>query len=166
MKIHEYQAKQLLKEASVPVPDGCLAASADEAAAAFARLAAPLAVVKAQVHAGGRGKGGGIKLVRSRDEARRRATDILSKPLVTPQTGLEGRKVTKLWVERGTDIARELYVGMVIDRAAAAPALMLSSEGGVEIEEVAARSPEKILRVHIDAGEGLRSFQARKLAYA
>ena len=164
MKIHEYQAKELLQKAKVAVPEGILATTPGEAADAFTKLDAEVAVVKAQVHAGGRGKGGGIQLVRSADEANQVTERIFANPLVTPQTGPEGRRVSKVLVEQGCDIARELYLGMVIDRALGKPVLMASTEGGVEIEEVAAHSPEKILRTTIDEEAGLYPFQARRLA--
>ena len=164
MKIHEYQAKELLRKAKVAAPEGILATTPGEAADAFTKLGTEVAVVKAQVHAGGRGKGGGIKLVRSADEANQVTERMLANPLVTPQTGPEGRRVSKVLVERGCDIARELYVGMVIDRAQGKPVLMASTEGGVEIEEVAAHSPEKILRTTVDEEAGLYPFQARRLA--
>lgn len=166
MKIHEYQAKQLLKEQGVPVPEGKLASSADEAVAHFESFGQGIAVLKAQVHAGGRGKGGGVKVVRSADECRAEAERILSQPLVTPQTGPEGVKVRKLLVEQATNIAKEYYVAVVLDRANQKPVLMASAEGGVEIEEVAAKSPEKIIKTHIDADAALQPFQARKIAYA
>ena len=165
MKIHEYQAREILRSAGIPVPDWKLATSGDEAARAFDELAVPLAVVKAQVHAGGRGKGGGVKLVRSRDEARQVAEAMLSKPLVTPQTGPEGVPVRKVIVAHAVDIAREIYVGIVIDREVGQPVLMASSEGGVEIEEVAARSPELIYKEHFDPDHGLMPFQARRMVF-
>ena len=161
MKIHEYQAKELLRNAKVAVPEGILAITPGEAADAFTKLGTEVAVVKAQVHAGGRGKGGGIQLVRSADEANQVTERIFANPLVTPQTGPEGRRVSKVLVERGCDIARELYLGMVIDRAQGKPVLMASTQGGVEIEEVAAHSPEKILRTTIDEEAGLWTLQGR-----
>ncbi len=165
MKIHEYQARELLQKYGVPVPPAIVADNADEAAAAFKTLNAPLAVVKAQVHAGGRGKGGGVKLVRSAEDAKTAAAMILSKPLITPQTGPEGVPVNKLLVASGVDIAKEYYVALAVDRAVNAPVLIASSEGGVEIEEVAKTHPEKIIRVIIDPALGLQPFQARKIAY-
>ncbi|MBL8840458.1 MAG: ADP-forming succinate--CoA ligase subunit beta [Planctomycetes bacterium] len=164
MKIHEYQAKELLAKFGVPVLRGQLALDADATAKAFTALGAKVAVVKAQVHAGGRGKAGGVKLVKSADEARKAAAGMFAKPLVTHQTGPEGAKVRKVWVEEGCEIARELYVGVVLDRAARLPVLMVSSEGGVEIEEVAARNPEKILREWFDPLQGLAGYQARRIA--
>src|SRR5687767_8074339 len=139
MKIHEYQARDLLAQFGIPVPPGIVVESADEAAKAFEKLqkehGVKLAVVKAQVHAGGRGKGGGVKLVRSADEARQVAQTILSKPLVTPQTGPQGVPVHKLLVTSGVDIAKEFYLGMAVDRAGGRPVLIASREGGVDIEE-------------------------------
>ncbi len=166
MKIHEYQAKKVLADFGIPVPRSVLAANADEAAKAYTELGSSLAVVKAQIHAGGRGKGGGVKLVRSAEEAKEAATAIMSKPLVTHQTGPEGQPVRKLLVEEGTDIDRELYAAVVLDRAIGLPVLMASAEGGVEIEEVAARSPEKILKEAFDPLRGLSGFQARRLGFA
>ena len=173
MKIHEYQAKALLKEAGVTVPDGIVATSPDEAAAAFEKLGGELAVVKAQIHAGGRGKGRfkeypdqpGVVLVRSADEARENAERMIGSTLVTIQTGEEGKQVNTLLVEAGLDIASELYVGVVVDRAAGGPVLIMSSEGGMEIEKVAHDSPEKILNASVDAGYGLQPAQVRQLSY-
>jgi len=166
MKIHEYQARELLEQAGVPVPPAVVVESGDEAAKAFEQLGAELAVVKAQVHAGGRGKGGGVKLVRSADEARDAAATILSKPLVTPQTGPEGVPVNKLLVASGVDIEKEYYVGLAIDRARGVPVLMASSEGGVEIEEVAAKNPDAIVKQPVDPKDGLSEAQAVKVAEA
>ncbi|GJM20353.1 MAG: succinate--CoA ligase [ADP-forming] subunit beta [Planctomycetota bacterium] len=165
MKIHEFQAKALFAAAGIPVPQGIVARSPDEAAAAFTSLGGELAVVKAQIHAGGRGKGGGVKLVRSADEAKEAATAILSAPLITHQTGPEGQPVKTLLVEAGSDIAHEYYVGLTLDRALGMPVLMASTEGGVEIETVAANTPEKILKQPVDPEAGLRPWQARQLAY-
>jgi len=169
MKIHEYQAREQLQAFGVPVPPAIVVESADAASEAFATLqkqhGATLAVVKAQVYAGGRGKGGGVKLVRSADEARSAAEAILAKPLVTPQTGPEGVPVHKLLVAAGVDIDKEFYVGMAIDRSRRMPVLIASAEGGVEIEEVAATRPDAILREAIDPERGLEGFQARKLAF-
>lgn len=168
MKIHEYQARELLAKYGVPVPPATVVSSGDEAAKAFTELektGTTLAVVKAQVYAGGRGKGGGVKLVRSADEARTVAHTILSKPLVTPQTGPAGVKVSKLLVAAGVDIAKEYYLGMAVDRASGAPVLIASSEGGVEIEEVAKKNPDAIIRERIDPTAGLRPYQATKVAY-
>lgn len=174
MKIHEYQAKQLLAEAGVAVPRGIVATTPDAAADAFVQLGGPIAVVKSQIHAGGRGKGTfkenpqqrGVLLVKSAQEAKENATRMLGKTLVTKQTGAEGKQVNTVFVEQGLDIARELYMGIVVDREAGGPVLIMSSEGGMEIEEVAARSPEKILREPVDVDYGLFGYQARKLAFA
>jgi succinyl-CoA synthetase beta subunit len=169
VKIHEYQAKELLAKYGVPVLRGRLAHDADAAAKAYDELAAlgtKISVVKAQVHAGGRGKAGGVKLVKSAAEAKSAAAGMFAKPLVTHQTGPAGAKVRKVWVEEGCDIGRELYLGVVLDRSARKPVVMASAEGGVEIEEVAARSPEKILREWFDPLLGLGGYQARRLALA
>jgi succinyl-CoA synthetase beta subunit len=171
MKIHEYQAKQLLRTAGVAVLRGAVATTPEEAAAAFRELGMPLAVVKAQIHAGGRGKGTvlenpqqrGVQLVRSPHEAEAVARNILGRRLVTIQTGPEGRVVRQVLVEEGCEIARELYLGIVVDRAAARPVLMVSSEGGVEIEKVAAETPEKIFKEHFEPLAGLQDYQIRKL---
>jgi succinyl-CoA synthetase beta subunit len=165
VKIHEYQAKNLLKKFGVSVPRGEVCFKPQEAAAAAERLGAPPYVLKAQIHAGGRGKGGGIKVARSLPEVEKLAREIIGMTLVTPQTGPEGKIVRRLLVEEGLEIARELYLGVVVDRAAGMPAVMASAEGGVEIEEVARRSPEKILRCHVRPGFGFRPYQARNLAY-
>ncbi|MEM1211031.1 MAG: ADP-forming succinate--CoA ligase subunit beta [Planctomycetota bacterium] len=170
MKVHEYQARELLAEYGVPVPPGIVVSTSTEAEKAFdeleSRYDAKLAVVKAQVHAGGRGKGGGVKLVKTADEAREAAKTILSKPLVTPQTGPEGVEVHKLLIAAGVDIAKEFYLGIVVDRAIGLPVMMGSSEGGMEIEEVAESNPDAIIKVPIDPDAGLQAHQARKLAYA
>ena len=174
MKIHEYQGKQLFAKAGVPTPKGKVARTPDEAAAAFTELGGPLAVVKSQIHAGGRGKGrfkehpqqAGVVLVRSAAEARENAARMLGNTLVTIQTGPEGKQVQTLFVEAGLNIARELYLGIVVDRAAEGPVLIMSTEGGMEIEEVARHTPEKILREPIDVDAGLAPFRARKLAFA
>jgi succinyl-CoA synthetase beta subunit len=175
MKIHEYQAKELLAAAGAAVPRGVVASTPAEAQRAFDQLGGGPVVLKAQVHAGGRGKGrfkgsgkdwGGVKFVRSRDEAGQVAEVMFKHPLVTKQTGEEGQRVSRvLVVEAQSKIAREVYVGMVLDRAAGLPVLMACAEGGVEIEEVAARHPEKILRSAVDPDAGLHPFQARRLAY-
>jgi len=164
MKIHEYQAKELLREADIPVPRGQVAYTPEEAKSAYEQLGSKLAVVKAQIHAGGRGKGGGVKLVRSAEEAATAARSIMARPLVTHQTGPEGQPVRVLLVEEGSAIAREFYVGMAVDREAGAPVLMVSAEGGVEIEEVAAKHPDKILKEEVDPSLGLLGYQARRLA--
>ncbi|MDP6153477.1 MAG: ADP-forming succinate--CoA ligase subunit beta [Phycisphaeraceae bacterium] len=165
MKAHEYQARELLAKFGIPVPDAIVVESSDAAAAAFDQLSAPLAVVKAQVHAGGRGKGGGVKLVRSADEAREVAQDILSKPLVTPQTGPQGVPVRQLLVATGVDIKNEFYLGLAVDRAGRRPVLIASAQGGVDIETIAKENPDAILREPIDPDAGLRSYQARKVAF-
>ena len=172
MKIHEFQAKDLLRAAGVAVPRNIVAESAEDATKAFTELGGTLAVVKAQIHAGGRGKGTvkehpqqhGVQLVKSADEARQVAQNLLGNSLVTIQTGPEGQTVRRVIVEEGCDIARELYLGIVVDRGAAAPVLMVSSEGGMEIDEVAAKTPEKIFKEAFDPEVGLRPYQARKLA--
>ena len=173
MKIHEYQAKQLLRDAGISVPRGIVVKSPEEAAKAFADLGGKLAVVKSQIHAGGRGKGRfkehpeqpGVLLVRSADEARANAARMLGKTLVTKQTGPEGKTVNVLLIEEALEIARELYLAVVVDREAGGPVLIASSEGGMDIEEVAARTPEKIFRAAVDAGYGLHAFQATELAF-
>jgi succinyl-CoA synthetase beta subunit len=164
MNIHEFQAKAVLAKYGVTVPASRVVTTASEAEAAAEALGCPC-VVKAQIHAGGRGKGGGVKLVKDPSEAGRVAGALLGKPLVTHQTGPGGRIVRRLLVEQGLAIARELYLGIVIDRAAARVVVMASAEGGVEIEEVAARSPERILREIVDPAVGLQTFQARRLAF-
>jgi succinyl-CoA synthetase beta subunit len=193
MKVHEYQAKELLKKAGVAVPDGIVVTTPEEATKAYTALGGGLIVVKAQVHAGGRGKGvaigpnddralaleiasgrkprpesmaKGVQLVKSAEEAQRAAAGLLGKTLVTYQTGPQGSPISKVLVTVGHDIARELYLGMAIDRGLQCPVLMASTEGGVEIETVAHNSPEKILRVPIDVGLGLADFQARKICRA
>ena len=163
MKIHEYQAKELLKRYGVAVPQGRVASTVDEAVAAWNELKSPLCVVKAQIHAGGRGKAGGVKLVRSADECRAAAQAILGKHLVTHQTGPEGTLVRTLWVEKGSDIAKELYVGIALDREQRRPVIMLSTEGGMDIEEVAHQSPEKIVKAAFSPTKGLSSQEALKL---
>src|SRR5881628_488437 len=164
MNIHEHQAKDLLRRYGVAVPDGQACFTVDEAVAAAERLGFPC-VVKAQIHAGGRGKAGGVKLVKNAAEARATAEALLGKPLVTHQTGPQGRVVRRLLVEQGCAIARELYLGMVVDRASGRATVMASTEGGVEIEEVAARTPEKILRETIDPAIGFAPYQARRLGF-
>ncbi len=165
MKIHEYQAKAILARYGVATPRGEVAFSKEEARAAATRLATPVVVVKAQIHAGGRGKAGGVKLARSPDEAAEIAGHMLGMKLVTPQTGPGGRIVKRLLVEEGLDIQRELYLGIVIDRAAAAPVFMASAAGGVEIEEVARERPEAILRETVHPAVGLQPYQTRKLGF-
>ena len=160
MKIHEYQGKEILKQYGVAVPRGVPCLSVDEAMAAAKSLGGPVWVVKAQIHAGGRGKGGGVKLARSLDEVKAHASSILGMQLVTHQTGPQGQKVRRLLIEEGADIRKELYVGLVVDRATQQVCLMASSEGGMDIEEVAAHTPEKIHKVYIDPGRGLTDAEA------
>ena len=164
MNIHEHQGKEVLREYGVPVPRGYAAYTVDEAVAGAEKLGGPVWVVKAQIHAGGRGKGGGVKVAKSLDEVRARATEILGMQLVTHQTGPRGQKVRRLLVEEGADIKQELYVGMVVDRGTQRVALMASSEGGMDIEEVAAHTPEKIHKVFIDPKAGLTDAQAEEMA--
>ncbi len=172
MNIHEYQAKGLLAKYGVAVPRGGVAHTVEEAESVARDLDgpdgpdSPVWVVKAQIHAGGRGKGGGVKLVRSLDEVGAAARDILGMTLVTPQTGPAGKTVRRIYVEEGCDIARELYLGTLIDRASGRVMVMASTEGGVEIEEVAAREPEKIVKVAVDPAIGLQPFHARKIAFS
>ena len=165
MNIHEYQAKAILKRYGVPVPVGKVASTLPEVKAAAAELGGRC-VVKAQIHAGGRGKAGGVKLASSPEDAVEKAAEILGKNLVTHQTGPEGRQVSRVLVEQGVNIERELYLGMVLDRARSRVTTICSSEGGVEIEEVAAKHPEKILKEVIDPAVGLQPFQCRRLAFA
>jgi succinyl-CoA synthetase beta subunit len=165
MKIHEYQAKAILAKFGVPVPRGEVVFKADEARGVAERLGTPVTVVKAQIHAGGRGKGGGVKLARSLDEAVKLAGQILGMKLVTPQTGEEGRIVSRLLIEEGLDIKRELYVSMLVDRESGAPIFMVSQAGGMEIEEVAHKNPEAILRVPIHPASGFMPYHARQLAF-
>jgi len=165
MNIHEYQAKELLKRYGVPVPLGKVVSTPQEARGVAVELGGRC-VVKAQIHAGGRGKAGGVKLASDPADAERKAAEILGKNLVTHQTGPEGRQVRKVLIEQGLNIDRELYLGMVLDRAQSRIAVICSSEGGVEIEEVAAKNPEKILKELIDPAVGLLPFQCRKLAFA
>jgi succinyl-CoA synthetase beta subunit len=174
MKIHEYQAKELLAAAGAPVPRGLVVSSPAEAVAAFESMGGKPVVLKAQVHAGGRGKGrfkdsgtdfGGVKYLTKREDVARVAEVMFQYPLVTKQTGEHGQKVSKALVQEAADIAREIYVGMVLDRASGLPILMASKEGGVEIEEVAAHNPDAIIKVPVDPRTGLLPFQARRLAY-
>jgi len=166
MKIHEFQAKQLFQRYGLPVPEGRACTTADQVAAAYEELKSPLCVVKAQIHAGGRGKGGGVKLVRSVDEARAAAEAMLGMQLITHQTGPEGQMVRTLWIEKGSEIKSEFYVGIAIDREAQRPVVMVSTEGGVEIEEVAAKTPEKIQKAAFSPDEGLTQKDALRLARA
>ena len=166
MKIHEYQAKEIFRKYGVPVPDGKVAFSVDEAVAAAKELGGKVFVVKAQIHAGGRGKAGGVKLAKGLREVRKYAKEILGKTLVTHQTGPEGKVVRKLLIEKGINIDRELYVSITLDRAQSKNVFMASTEGGVEIEKVAAETPEKIFKVTIDPALGMQPYQAREIAFA
>jgi succinyl-CoA synthetase beta subunit len=165
MKIHEYQGKELLKRFGVAVPRGIVARTPEEAFEAAKQLGTEVVVVKAQIHAGGRGKGGGVKLAKSPEEARDLAQQMLGMNLVTHQTGPEGREVRVLLIEEGLPIDREFYLGIVLDRTTGRPVFMASSAGGMDIEEVAAKTPEKILKETINPAGGFRAFQARKLAF-
>ena len=165
MKIHEYQAKDLLKKFNVPVPQGNVATTSREARQVAEELAEGPFVVKAQIHAGGRGKGGGIKVAATFEEVEQVADQILGMTLVTPQTGPEGKVVNKVLVEQAQDIAQELYLGMVVDRGSGKPVIMMSAEGGMEIEEVAARTPERIFKEAVDPAAGFFPYQARNLAF-
>jgi succinyl-CoA synthetase beta subunit len=164
MKIHEYQAKEVLRKYGVPTPRGIPAFSVDEAVKAADSLGGKVWVVKAQIHAGGRGKGGGVKVAKSKEEVKDYASKILGMQLKTHQTGPEGQKVKRLLIEEGADIRKELYVGMVVDRGTQRVALMASSEGGMDIEEVAAKTPEKIHKVFIDPATGLKDSEAEDVA--
>src|ERR1700719_811048 len=169
MKIHEYQAKEILRAHGVAVPRGKLVQSAEEAVAAARDLMASgngVVVVKAQIHAGGRGKGGGVKLARSPEEAETLAGAMLGMTLVTHQTGPAGRVVSRVLVEEGLRMTRELYLSLVLDRASGKPVMMASAAGGMDIEDVAASTPEKIVRVSIEPGVGLAPFEARQLGFA
>ena len=165
MNIHEYQAKEVLRGFGVAVPKGGVAYTPDEAVKVAEELGGPVWVVKAQIHAGGRGKGGGVKLAKSIDEVKQLADEMIGMTLVTHQTGPEGKEVGRVYVEDGCDIARELYLGLLIDRATSRVTIMASTEGGMEIEEVAAETPEKILKVAIDPASGMQAFHARKIAF-
>lgn len=165
MNIHEYQGKELLRKYGVSVPDGKVAFTVDEAVQAAKELNNNVVVVKAQIHAGGRGKAGGVKIAKNLDEVRTYAGELLGKTLVTHQTGPEGKEVKRLLIEKGCDIKKEYYIGIVLDRATSRVTLMASSEGGMEIEEVAEKTPEKIFKETIDPLIGLASFQARRIAF-
>jgi len=165
MNIHEYQAKQIFQKYGVPTPEGKVAFSVKEAVEAARVLGGPIWVVKAQIHAGGRGLGGGVKLAKSLEEVEQLAGEILGMTLVTHQTGPEGKVVHKIYIEDGVDIQDEFYLGMVLDRAKEMPVMMASTEGGMEIEEVAAKTPEKIIKVAIDPAIGFQGFHARELAF-
>ncbi|MDR6883844.1 ADP-forming succinate--CoA ligase subunit beta [Bacillus sp. 3255] len=165
MNIHEYQGKEVLRQYGVSVPNGKVAFTVDEAVEAAKELGTSVVVVKAQIHAGGRGKAGGVKVAKNLDEVRTYASEILGKVLVTHQTGPEGKEVKRLLIEQGCDIKKEYYVGVVVDRATGSVVMMASEEGGTEIEEVAEHSPEKIFKEVVDPAIGLQAFQARRLAY-
>jgi len=165
MNIHEYQAKEILKRYGVPVPLGKVASTPQEAKTAAAQLGGRC-VVKAQIHAGGRGKAGGVKLANNPEEAEQKASEILGKKLVTHQTGPQGRQVRRVLIEQGVNIEREFYLGLVLDRVQSRVTVIASSEGGIEIEEVAAKHPERILKEVIDPAVGLQPFQCRRLAFA
>ncbi len=166
MKIHEYQAKQLMEKYGIPIPKGGVAGTAEEAADAASKIGGDRFVVKAQVHAGGRGKGGGIKTAGSPAEVKKTAAAILGMKLVTPQTGAEGKIVHKVLVEQGIDIAGEMYLGITVDRGRECPVIIASKEGGMEIEELAKKSPEKIVKEWVDFSVGLKPFQLNKVAFA
>jgi succinyl-CoA synthetase beta subunit len=166
VKIHEYQAKAVLARFGVPVPRGEVAVSPTEAGMIARRLGGGISVIKAQIHAGGRGKGGGVKVAKSPEEAEQLAAQMIGMTLVTHQTGPEGRKVGRVLVEEGLQIDRELYVSLLIDRGSACPVIIASAAGGMDIEEVAAKEPQKILREYINPGVGVLPFQSRKLAFA
>ena len=166
MKIHEYQGKELFRNAGIPVPNGFPAFSIEEAVEVYKKLETDKVVVKAQIHAGGRGKGGGVKLAIGPEEVQKYADNIFGMNLITHQTGPEGKCVQRLLIEEASDIARELYVGIVLDRSSGKFVFMVSYEGGVEIEKVAAESPEKIIKEWIEPNDDLKQFQARKLAFA
>jgi succinyl-CoA synthetase beta subunit len=165
MNIHEYQGKEVLRKYGVTVPNGKVAFSVEEAVEAAKELGTEVVVVKAQIHAGGRGKAGGVKVAKNLDEVRTYASEILGKTLVTHQTGPEGKEVKRLLIEEGCDIQKEYYVGLVLDRATSRVVLMASEEGGTEIEEVAEKTPEKIFKEEIDPVIGLTAFQARRIAF-
>ncbi len=165
MNIHEYQGKEILRQYGVSVPNGKVAFTVDEAVEAAKELGSDISVVKAQIHAGGRGKAGGVKVAKNLDEVRTYADEILGKTLVTHQTGPEGQEVKRLLIEEGCDIKKEYYVGLVLDRATSRVVFMASEEGGTEIEEVAAKTPEKIFKETIDPVVGLLPFQARRIAF-
>ncbi|HZG69913.1 MAG TPA: ADP-forming succinate--CoA ligase subunit beta [Chondromyces sp.] len=165
MNIHEYQGKEILRNYGVAVPNGKVAFTVEEAVEAAKELGSSVSVVKAQIHAGGRGKAGGVKVAKSLDEVRTYAQEILGKTLVTHQTGPQGKEVKRLLIEEGCDIQKEYYVGLVLDRATSQVVLMASEEGGTEIEEVAEKTPEKIFKEYIDPVTGLNSYQARRIAF-
>lgn len=166
MKIHEYQGKELLKKYNVPVPQGILVNDKSEAAQAARKIGTPVVVVKAQIHAGGRGKGGGVKLAKSPEDAEKLAGEIIGMNLITPQTGPEGRRVKKVLIEEGMTIVKELYMGILLDRQTSKIMIMASEAGGMEIEEVAAKSPQKIIKELVDPLIGVKPYLARKIAFA
>jgi succinyl-CoA synthetase beta subunit len=166
MNIHEYQAKQVLGSFGVPVPRGFVAFSADEAVKAAEQLGGPVWVVKGQIHAGGRGKGGGVKVVKSIDDVRTEAARMLGMTLVTHQTGPEGKQVGRVYIEEGSDIARELYLSALVDRATSRISFIASTEGGMDIEEVAEKTPEKILTISVDPASGISGHHGRQIAFA
>lgn len=166
MNIHEYQGKEVLRQYGVAVPRGKVAFTVEEAVQAAQELGSPVTVVKAQIHAGGRGKAGGVKIAKSLDDVSKYAEELLGKVLVTHQTGPEGKEIKRLLIEEGCDIKKEYYIGVVVDRSTGCVVMMGSEEGGTEIEEVAAHSPEKIIKEVVDPAVGLTTFQARRLAYA
>jgi succinyl-CoA synthetase beta subunit len=165
MNIHEYQAKEILRKYNVAVPRGKVAFTAEEALAAAQELGGKIFVVKAQIHAGGRGKAGGVKIAKSLNEAKELASKMIGMKLVTHQTGPEGKEVRRVLIEEGIDIARELYLGIVLDRSVSRLVFMASTEGGVEIEKIATEKPEAILKEYVDPKIGLQPFQARKIAF-
>ena len=165
MNVHEYQAKKLLSDFGVKVPGGQVVFNADEVAGVLSNLSSEKYVVKAQVHAGGRGKGGGIRVVDNARDAEAAAEEIIGMNLVTHQTGPEGKRVGSVLIEEASSIEKEFYLGMVIDRSREKVVVMGSPEGGVEIEEVAANSPEKIIKEHVDISLGIQPYQCRKIAY-
>lgn len=165
MKIHEYQAKEILRQYNVPVPTGTVVFSPEDAVKAAKEIAGKIKVVKAQIHAGGRGKGGGVKVAKNIPEVRKYAKQILGMNLVTHQTGPEGKIVKRLLIEQGVNIEKEMYVGITLDRAQSKNVVMVSTEGGVEIEKVAAETPEKIIKETVDPAVGMQAYQARKLAF-
>src|SRR3954463_14374848 len=166
MKIHEYQAKAILARHGVPVPRGEVTSNAAEAGEIAKRLGGAVVVVKAQIHAGGRGKGGGVKLAKSPEQAVKLARDMIGMTLITHQTGPEGRIVGRVLIEQGLQMTRELYLSLVLDRASGKPVFMASAAGGMDIEEVAAATPEKLHRIYIEPGVGLVPFQARRIGFA
>ena len=165
MNIHEYQAKQVLAKYGVAVPKGGVAYTAEEAEKVARELGGDVWVVKAQIHAGGRGKGGGIKVVKSLDAVRGEAARMIGMTLVTPQTGPQGKEVKRVYIEQGCDIKRELYLAILVDRGSGRPMIIASTEGGMNIEEVAEKHPDKIVRMAIDPAGGLQPFHARRVAY-